>query len=149
MKLFSQSATPLPTHWQCNSDPPVHSAHSVHSPMHWAHWVDQDRGGALSALNALSALSAPKPHSAVILMWDRWIYLYLRRYRTRPQTSRFNFRQSKQSSFFVFGVFVDSRGRGNPCKTYSWGSILTFFDKVFVLIFDHQSRTRSMFLEFL
>ena len=34
------------------------------------------------------------------------------------QTSRFNFRQSKQRSFYVFGVFVDSRGRGNPCKTY-------------------------------
>ena len=24
-----------------------------------------------------------------------------------------------QSSFYVFGVFVDGRGRGDPCKTYS------------------------------
>ena len=33
--------------------------------------------------------------------------------------TRFLFRPSKQSSFYVFGVFVDSRGRGDPCKTYS------------------------------
>ena len=26
------------------------------------------------------------------------------------QSSRFNFRRSKQSSFYVFGVFVDGRG---------------------------------------
>ena len=31
-----------------------------------------------------------------------------------PQTSSFNFRPSKQSSFYVFGVFVDTRGRGDP-----------------------------------
>ena len=30
----------------------------------------------------------------------------------RETPSRFNFRPSKQSSFYVFGVFVDSRGRG-------------------------------------
>ena len=30
-------------------------------------------------------------------------------------SSRFNFRTSKQSSFYVFGVFVDSRG-GTPDK---------------------------------
>ena len=65
------------------------------------------------------------------------------------KSSCFNFRPSNQSSFYVFGVFVDSRGRGDPCKTYSWGSILTFFDKVRVLIFAHQNRVRSMFLEFL
>ena len=35
------------------------------------------------------------------------------------QSSRFNFRPSKQSSFYVFGVFVHSRGRGNPCKMCS------------------------------
>ena len=108
---------------------------------HWIHWVHR---------------GASKHHSVVILMWDRWIYLYLRRYRTRPQTSRFNFRPSKQCSFYVFGVFLDSRGRGTPtCKTYSWGSILTFFDKVCVfdkvrvLIFAHQNTVRSMFMEFL
>ena len=30
------------------------------------------------------------------------------------QTSRLKFCSSKQSSFYVFGVFVDSRGRGGP-----------------------------------
>ena len=43
-------------------------------------------------------------------------YLYLRPYRTRPQASRFIFIQSKQSSFYVFGVFVESRGGGTPDK---------------------------------
>ena len=51
------------------------------------------------------------------------------------QSSCFNFYPLNQSSFNVFGVFVDSRGRRDPCKTYSGGSILTFFDKVSVLIF--------------
>ena len=37
---------------------------------------------------------------------------------TRPQTSRFNFRQSKQSSIYVFGVFVDSRGRETPVRFF-------------------------------
>ena len=32
------------------------------------------------------------------------------------QSSRCNFRPSKQSSFYVFGVFVDSRGRVTPYK---------------------------------
>ena len=32
------------------------------------------------------------------------------------QTSRFKFRLSKQSSFYVFRVFVDSRGGGTPDK---------------------------------
>ena len=72
--LSAIGAIPLPSHCQCNSDP---SVHSVHSPIHWAHWVDHDRGG------ALSALGASKPHSAVILMWDRWIYLYLRVFLTK------------------------------------------------------------------
>ena len=31
------------------------------------------------------------------------------------RSSRFNFRPSKQSLFYVFGVFVDSRG-GDPCS---------------------------------
>ena len=35
---------------------------------------------------------------------------------TRPQTSRFYFRQSEQSSIYVFGVFVDSRGGETPVK---------------------------------
>ena len=61
------------------------------------------------------------------------------------KSSCFNFRPSKQSSFYVFGVFVDSRGGGTP------GSILTYFEKVRVLIFAHlnksnQIRVRSMFL---
>ena len=55
------------------------------------------------------------------------------------QSLRFNFRRLKQSSFYVFGVFVNCRG----------GSILTYFDKVRVVIFAHQNRVRSMFLEFL
>ena len=55
----------------------------------------------------------------------------------------------EQSSFYVFGVFVDSRGWGDPCKTYSRGSISTFFGKVRVLFFAHLKRFRSMFLEFL
>ena len=41
------------------------------------------------------------------------------------------------------------RGRGDPYKTYYWGSILTLFNKDHVLIFAHQNRVRSMFLEFL
>ena len=57
--------------YRFDSDPPVHS---VHPPMHWAHWVDWDRGGVLRALIATSALGALKPHCAVILMWDWWIY---------------------------------------------------------------------------
>ena len=48
------------------------------------------------------------------------------------QSSHFNFRRSKQSSFYVFGVFVNGRG----------GSILTYFNKVRIV------RVRSMILEF-
>ena len=55
------------------------------------------------------------------------------------QTSRCNLRQSKQSSFYVFGVFVDGRG----------GSIMTYVNKVRVVICAHQNRVHSMFLEFL
>ena len=51
------------------------------------------------------------------------------------QRSRIEFRPSKQSSVYVFRLFVDSRGRG------------TFFDKVRVLIFVDQNRVRSMFFE--
>ena len=58
----------------------------------------------------------------------------------------FKLRPSKQSSFNVYDVFVDSRG-GNPCKTYFSGPILTFLEKVRVLIFAHQNRVSSMFLE--
>ena len=54
------------------------------------------------------------------------------------RSSRFNFRRSKQSSFYVFLVFVDGRG----------GSILTCFDKVHG-IFPYQNRVRCMFMEFL
>ena len=43
------------------------------------------------------------------------------------------------SAIAVFGVFVYSRG----------GSILTYVDKLCVVICDHQNRVRSMFLEFL
>ena len=60
------------------------------------------------------------------------------------QSSRFNFRPSKQGSFYVFGVFVDSRG-GAPGKRVPAG----FFNKVCVLIFAPQNRVRSMFLEVL
>ena len=49
------------------------------------------------------------------------------------------FYKSKQSSFYVYRVFVDGRG----------GSILTYVDKVFDVICAHQNRVRSMFLEFL
>ena len=52
------------------------------------------------------------------------------------QSLRFNFRSSKESSFYVFGVFEDGRG----------GSILTDFNKVRVVIRAHQNRVRSMFL---
>ena len=54
------------------------------------------------------------------------------------QSSRFNFRRSKQSSFYVFGVFLHCRGV----------SLLTYFDKVRVVIRAHQNRVRSMFFEF-
>ena len=32
------------------------------------------------------------------------------------QTSRFNYCPSKESSFYLFGVFVDCRGGGDPYK---------------------------------
>ena len=54
------------------------------------------------------------------------------------QSSRFIFRRSKQSSFYVFGVFVHGREV----------SLLTYFYKVRVLIRAHQNRVRSMVLEF-
>ena len=50
------------------------------------------------------------------------------------QSSRFNFRRSQQRSFYVFRVFVNGRG----------GSILTYVDKVCVVICDHQNRVPSM-----
>ena len=56
------------------------------------------------------------------------------------QSLRFNFRRSKQSSFYVFGLLVDGRGGG---------SILTYLEKVCVVICAHQNRVRSIFLEFL
>ena len=37
------------------------------------------------------------------------------------QTTRFNFRPSKHDSFYVYGVFVDSRGGGTPDKRISEG----------------------------
>ena len=38
------------------------------------------------------------------------------------QSSRFNFRTSKQSSFYIFEVFVDSRGReGTELVDYVFG----------------------------
>ena len=48
------------------------------------------------------------------------------------QSLRFNFRPSKQSFFYVFGVFVDSRGG-------SLGKCIPedFLDKVCVLNFAH------------
>ena len=55
------------------------------------------------------------------------------------QRSRFNFRRSKQTSFYVFGLFVDGRG----------GSILTYVDKICFVICTNQNRVRSMFLELL
>ena len=55
------------------------------------------------------------------------------------QSLRFNFGRSKLSSFYVFGLLVDGRG----------GSILTYVDKVCVVICAHQNRVRSMSLEFL
>ena len=47
------------------------------------------------------------------------------------QSSCINFRPSKQSSFYVFEVFVDSRGRGNPVKRICEG-VFTRFSKKFV-----------------
>ena len=52
---------------------------------------------------------------------------------------------NQNSSFYVFGVFVDSRGRWYPDKRVPDG----FFDKVCGLIFASQNTVRSMFLEFL
>ena len=63
------------------------------------------------------------------------------------QSLRFNFRPAKQSSFYVFGVFV-GRGTGTPEKRIPEGLFLTFFDKVRVLILDHQNRVRCTFLKF-
>ena len=86
------------------------------------------------------------------------------------QNSCFNFRPPKQSSFDFFGVCVHSRGNavhqnrvrcmflgflyiveggGGPLINVFLGSILTFFDKVRVLIFASQNRVRSKFLQFL
>ena len=44
------------------------------------------------------------------------------------KSSRFNFRPSKQSSFYDFGVFVDSRG-GIPDKRIPEGLFLRFSTK--------------------
>ena len=60
----------------------------------------------------------------------------------------FHFRTSKESLFYVFRVFVHSRG-GRSLVTCSWGSIVTFVDNVRILFFASQSRVHSMFLEFL
>ena len=60
------------------------------------------------------------------------------RFRTKVA---FFFRQSKQSTYYVFGVFgvfVDGRG----------GSMLTYFDKFRVVIFTHENRVQSMFWSF-
>ena len=62
------------------------------------------------------------------------------------QSSRLNFRTSKQSSLYLLGVFVDSRGRGAPDKRIPE---MTLFEKVPVLIFAHQNTVHSMFMEFL
>ena len=43
------------------------------------------------------------------------------------QSLRFNFRRSKQSSFYVFGVFVDDTEE----------SILTYVNKIRVVLCDH------------
>ena len=63
------------------------------------------------------------------------------------QSSRFNFRPSKHSSFYVFGIFLDSRGgnrarylyflrfyrhyRGTPDKRISEG-LFRFFLKIYI-----------------
>ena len=44
------------------------------------------------------------------------------------QSSPFNFRQSKHSSFYVFGVFVDSSG-GTPYKRIHERLFLRFWTK--------------------
>ena len=57
----------------------------------------------------------------------------------------------------IFLEFLENRRGRNSCKTYSWGSIWTFFDKVRILIFkkvlkhriwifDNQNRFSSIFL---
>ena len=50
---------------------------------------------------------------------------------------------------YVFGVFIGIIGGGTPDKRIPEGLLLRFFDKFRVLIFAHQNRVRSMFLEFL
>ena len=65
------------------------------------------------------------------------------------QTSRFNLRSSNQSLFHVFGVFVDSRGRGRPLINVF---LRVYFDVILQTLrfnYAHQNRVRSMFLEFL
>ena len=47
------------------------------------------------------------------------------------KSSFFNFRLSKQSSFYVFGVFVDSRGGG---------SLINVFLRVYFDVFRQTSR---------
>ena len=64
------------------------------------------------------------------------------------QTSRFKFRPSKQNSFYVFFVFVDSRGGGTPDNVFMRVYFDVFQEKC-VLIIAHKKRFRSMFLEFL
>ena len=49
--------------------------------------------------------------------------------------------------FVEFLLIVE--GRGTPDIRIPGGSILTYFDKVRVLIFAVQNRVRFMFLEFL
>ena len=48
------------------------------------------------------------------------------------QSSHFNFRSSKQNSFYVFRVFVDNRGSGGP--------LINVFLKVYFDVFCHTSR---------
>ena len=59
------------------------------------------------------------------------------------QPSHFNFQTSKLSSFYVFGVFLDSRGRGGP--------LINVLLRVYFDVFRQTSRFyffRSMFYEF-
>ena len=49
------------------------------------------------------------------------------------QSSRFKVRPSKQSSFYVFGVFVDSRGGGTLDKRIPEGLFICYFIKIIYL----------------
>ena len=110
--------------------------------------------------------SARHPHQLICLLSTTEIYLmgfntnvnlfafvyfsqYLRVFfDVFRQTLCFNLRRSKQSSFYVFGVFVDCRGGGTPDNVFL-RVYFNVFDKVRVFIFAHQNRVRCMALEFL